>query len=172
MDELVKELLSGQTAIFLEGCGEAILLDSRKYEMRPVMNPRTEAVVIGSQEGFVENLRTNLTLVRRYLRSPELITEFMDVGTKISTRCAMVYLDGVANETVVNRVREKIAAIGEAHVLNCGSLAQLLEPRPFLIFRKFCKPNGQTGRWPRSRRTNRSPDGQRALRADFARDPV
>ena len=72
--------------------------------------------------------------MRRYLRSPELITEFMDVGTKISTRCAMVYLDGVANETVVNRVREKIAAIGEAHVLNCGSLAQLLEPRPFLIF--------------------------------------
>lgn len=134
LDELAKELLSGQTAIFLEGCGEAILLDSRKYEMRPVMNPRTEAVVIGSQEGFVENLRTNLTLVRRYLRSPELITEFMDVGTKISTRCAMVYLDGVANETVVNRVREKIAAIGEAHVLNCGSLAQLLEPRPFLIF--------------------------------------
>lgn len=141
--------------------------------MRPVMNPRTEAVVIGSQEGFVENLRTNLTLVRRYLRSPELITEFMDVGTKISTRCAMVYLDGVANETVVNRVREKIAAIGEAHVLNCGSLAQLLEPRPFFDFSaNFANRTARQDGGRAHGRTNRSPDGQRALRADLARDPV
>ena len=134
LNALAEELVNGQTVIFLDGCDEAILLDTRKYDMRPVMNPRTEAVVIGAQEGFVENLRTNITLVRRYLRSSALITEPMSVGTKIPTRCALLYLDGVANEAVVARVRQKIAAIDAPHALNCGALAQLLEPRPFLIF--------------------------------------
>ena len=102
--EAVPAILSGMTCLLVDGAEEALLLETRNYPHRSVEQPTTEAVVGGPHEGFNEHFRTNISLVRRYVQSPELITQKMTVGTRIPTQIAILYLNGVANEKCVQEV--------------------------------------------------------------------
>ena len=68
--EAVPAILSGMTCLLVDGAEEALLLETRNYPHRSVEQPTTEAVVGGPHEGFNEHFRTNISLVRRYVRSP------------------------------------------------------------------------------------------------------
>lgn len=66
---IIVQILNGLSALFVDGCSEAILIESRGFEKRNIDKPVTEQVVKGSQEAFTENLRTNLTLLRRIIKN-------------------------------------------------------------------------------------------------------
>ena len=82
---ILDAVVTGMTAVLIEGCDEAVLLETRGYPARQVNRTTNESVVIGAQEGFVESLRTNMTLMRRYVPSADLITECVSVGTQVPT---------------------------------------------------------------------------------------
>ncbi len=67
--DAVMQVLNGISAMFVEGCSHCILIETRGFDKRSVEQPVTEKVVKGSQEGFTENLRTNVTLVRRIIKN-------------------------------------------------------------------------------------------------------
>ena len=85
--ELVQEanrgILDGRTLLLADGCEGGLLLATQGYPQRGVDRTNTESVVLGPQEGFVENLRTNITLIRRIVRSESLIGETLSVGTAL-----------------------------------------------------------------------------------------
>lgn len=134
MKEILSSVLGGMTAVFIEDCDEALLMETRGFAHRPVGKPSNEAVVIGAQEGFVESLRTNITLVRRYVQSPELITERMTVGKKLPCNVALMYLKGVADEKIIAEARRRLASITSASVQGIGGIQQLIEDQPNALF--------------------------------------
>ena len=79
-------MLDGQTLLLCEGCATGAILDTRGYEKRSVSPSQNERVVLGPHEGFIESVRTNITLIRRIVRSPRLITEFTTLGTGVPTQ--------------------------------------------------------------------------------------
>lgn len=131
---IVEAVLGGMTAVLIEGADEALILETRGFPKRSVEKPSNEAVVIGSQEGFVESLRTNITLLRRYVQSSELITERMTVGTGIPTSVALLYLKGVAEESTLEEARRRLKSISAPNVQGIGSIQQLIEDLPNSIF--------------------------------------
>ncbi len=131
---LVTGVLGGMTAVLCDGCAEGLLLETRGFVHRPVNKPSNEAVVIGSQEGFVESLRANLTLLRRYVQSPQLVTERLTIGSGVPTNVALVYLKGVCGEAVVGEARRRLQRIGAPDVQGIGVIQQLIEDRPRAIF--------------------------------------
>lgn len=137
VDELVKSVIAGMTIVLLEDSDEAVLMETRGYPSRPVSHPTNESVVIGSQEGFVESLRTNMTLLRRYVQSPHLITESLSAGTRIPTRICIAYINGVADENIINAVRERIKRIQEPIVQGIGAVQQLIEDNPYSLLPQF-----------------------------------
>ncbi len=134
LSELISSVLGGMTAVLIEDCAEALLMETRGFPCRPVSKPSNEAVVIGAQEGFVENLRTNISLVRRYVRSGELITERLNVGTKIPCSVALMYLKGVADEEIVAEARRRLNSIQNPSIQGIGSIQQLIEDQPHALF--------------------------------------
>ena len=134
MKEIISSVLGGMTAVIIEGTGDALLMETRGFAHRSVGKPSNEAVVIGAQEGFVESLRTNITLVRRYVQSPELITERFTVGTKIPCGAALMYLKGVADEKIVGEARRRLNSITAPSVQGIGSIQQLIEDQPHALF--------------------------------------
>ena len=131
--EAVSMVLTGMTCIFLDGESEAILIETRSFAHRPVGKPSSEAVISGSQEGFNENLRTNITLLRRYVQSAELISERMTVGTDTPTMIAILYLDGTANEGCLKEIKRRLMSIGAPSVQGTGGLEQLIEDHPMAL---------------------------------------
>lgn len=133
LSELVPMLLSGMSCLLIDGSGEALVFETRSYPHRDVSEPLAEAVVDGSHEGFTEHLRTNVSLIRRYLQSPELVTRMLSVGTKIPTRLAVVYLNGVASEGCVGEVMRRLRCIRAKAVRGTGDVQQLIEDHPFAL---------------------------------------
>lgn len=134
MEKLISGVLGGMTAVLLDGCAEGLLLETRGFVHRPVDKTSNEAVVIGSQEGFVESLRANITLVRRYVQSAQLVTERLAIGTGVPTNVALMYLKGVCEDGVVDEARRRLQRIDSPSVQGIGVIQQLIEDRPRAIF--------------------------------------
>ena len=70
--EIVEGVSYGSTLLFVDGSAQALLMDTKGFETRAVAEPESERTLTGPREGFNENLLTNLTLLRRKVRSNEL----------------------------------------------------------------------------------------------------
>jgi spore germination protein KA len=71
--------MNGLTALFIDGCAECLLVESRAMKSAP-SPPDERGGHQGLPEAFNENLRTNITLVRRMIRNRKLITEIVTIG--------------------------------------------------------------------------------------------
>lgn len=129
----VTEILKGNTALYVDGLDYFVTCESIGYDKRGIEAPKTEGIVKGPQEGFNENLRTNISLIRRIVRNKDLITEFHEVGEKSNTTCALVYLDGVVNPAVVQEVQRRLKNIKTDFLVSSGMLEQLIEDNPYSI---------------------------------------
>lgn len=133
MSEIVKMILSGMTALFAEGMTEAIVMDTRGYERRKVDKANKERVVMGSQEGFVEDLRANLTLIHRYIQSSELMCHKLTVGTGIPLRIAVLHVNGVVDDNALEELNRRLKTVDKAVVHGIGELQQCIEDDPWAI---------------------------------------
>jgi len=131
--EILDAVVTGMSAVLVDGCDEAVLLETRGYPTRQVNRTTNESVVIGAQEGFVESLRTNMTLMRRYVPSAGLITECVSVGSLVPAHVTMVYLKGVADEALVDAVRRRLKGIDAKTVQGLGAVQQHIEDQPWAL---------------------------------------
>lgn len=127
IQEILSSVLSGMAALIVEGADAAIVMDVRGFACRKVDKPTNESVVFGAKEGFVENLRANLTLIHRYLQTPDLVTELLSVGEEAPLRVAILHVEGVTNADALALVRKRLSDIRVPSVRGAGQLQQLIE---------------------------------------------
>lgn len=127
----VEAVEEGRTAVFLEGETRAVLMDTRGFASCSVGTPQNEVVVMGPHEAFTENIRTNITLIRRIIKTDDLVCEFRKSGGKNRNRIAIIYRAGVANDSLVNEVKRRFASVDTLTALSIGTLEQLTESHPY-----------------------------------------
>lgn len=133
MDQVIEAVLIGDAALLVDGCDMAIVIEAKGFAKRSVEKPVNETVIIGPHEAFVENMKTNMSMLRRIIRSPRLIAENAPVGTGIKTNCTIVYLDGVANEQILKELRRRLENLNLDFISAAGELEQLIEDSPFSL---------------------------------------
>lgn len=132
-DDLTKikqAIMDGMTILFMEGENQALILETRGYEKRSVSSAENEKVVRGPKEGFVESIRTNITLVRRIIKSNDLVVERRSSGGDNNTQIAILYRDGVTNRSLIEEVKRRLAKINIRSMFSTGVLEQLIEDCP------------------------------------------
>ena len=134
MEDTIDAILSGDTALFIDGSDTALIVSARGWEARGVDEPDTEAVVRGPREGFVESLRTNTALIRRKIKSPSLKFEMMKIGRYTKTDICVAYIKGIANEKIVKEVKNRLEGIEIDSVLESGYIESFIEDAPLSPF--------------------------------------
>jgi len=134
LEDVVTGILAGDTALFIEGADSALLASIRGWEARGVDEPKTESVVRGPREGFVESLSTNTALLRRKIKNSNLKLEKMTVGKQTKTEICIVYIDGIANEKIVQEVKDRITRIETDSILESGYIETFIEDAPYSLF--------------------------------------
>lgn len=134
LSDIVMQVLTGVSVLLVEGCNECLIIESRGYEKRSVESPKTESVIRGSQEGFTENLRTNITLIRRIIKDEGLITETLSIGKRSHTNCAMLYIENITNVDLIREVKRRLSSINVDFIDGDGMVEQLIEDNPFMLF--------------------------------------
>ncbi|MGF7184988.1 stage V sporulation protein AF [Desulfitispora alkaliphila] len=111
VNEAIDEVLAGPLALIIDGQDEIILLDVREYPARGPEEPDLEKVVRGSRDGFVETLVFNTALIRRRVRDPNLRMEVLQAGTRSKNDICVSYIKDIANEDLVDQVKDLINSI-------------------------------------------------------------
>ncbi|WP_088224689.1 spore germination protein [Desulfosporosinus sp. FKB] len=134
LEDAVTGILSGDTALFLDGTDSILIASIRGFAARSVEEPSTESVIRGPREGFVESLSTNISLIRRKIKNPNLMVEKMTVGRQTKTSLAIVHIQGIANDEVVQEVKKRICRIETDSVLESGYIESFIEDAPYSLF--------------------------------------
>ncbi len=132
-DELLYEILSGNTVLYVDGCDYYVSSETKGFAKRGVEKPEVEGVVLGSHEAFNETLRTNITLIRKQIRNNNLTTEYIKVGNVNKQLCAIMYIKGLTNPAIINEVKRRIKSIKTDMVIGDGILEQFIEDSPYSL---------------------------------------
>ncbi|MGI6575843.1 MAG: spore germination protein [bacterium] len=127
VDTILGSILSGDTALLMDGSKQAYLTNTRGWIMRSPTEPTVEAVVRGPREGFTETLMVNLGLIRRRLKDPDLKVESFKVGKRSQTDVVLLHIADLANLDLVAELRRRIENINIDGILDSGYLEQLIE---------------------------------------------
>ncbi len=134
LDVMIYELLSGAALIHLKENAEIIIAKISSYQSRGLSAPENESQVIGTQVGFNENIATNISLIRRFITSPNLCNEKFEVGDDTVTGISLLYIKGVASEEQVNTMRQRIENLEVSGLIDSAILAELIDDSSKTIF--------------------------------------
>lgn len=134
MEDLVNQILQGGLSILVDGQSSSLIVQVRDYETRSIQEPKKESTLRGSKEGFVENIRTNTSMIRRRIIHPNLKMESCKIGTYTQTEVVLVYIQGLADENVLSEVREKLDKIEIDGVIDSANIEEWIESSSFSLF--------------------------------------
>ena len=103
--DLFNGVNSGNCALFVDTLNVAFDIEIKGFKQRSINSPNNEVVIKGAQEAFVENLRTNTSIIRRIINNENLIIENIDVGNITKTKCAICYMKNITNSNLVAEVK-------------------------------------------------------------------
>src|SRR5690606_26408776 len=108
LDKLITMVYAGGSALFVDGEDTALVIDVKTFPIRGVEEPDLERVVRGARDGFIEVLLTNITLLRRRIRDPNLYTEITRIGKRSKTDVCIAYIDDIVDKSLLKAVKKKL----------------------------------------------------------------
>lgn len=132
--KLYIHLMSGDTILFIDRIGIAVIASTKGGERRSVSEPESQTVIRGPREGFTESIRTNTALLRRKIKSPNLWLEEMQLGRVTQTDVGIMYIHGIVDEKNVDEVRKRLSVIDIDGILESGYIEELIENTNKTIF--------------------------------------
>lgn len=127
MDDVIKSILSGDTAIFVEYSSKAVVIATRSWPARGVDEPSTEKVVRGPRDGFTETIRFNTVLVRRRIKDTKLKVKTISYGTRSRTDVVIMYIEDIVRPELVKEVETRLNKYVIDAILDSGYIEQLIE---------------------------------------------
>ncbi len=120
-------VLSGISALLVEGFNKVILLDTRTYPQRETAEPDNDKVLRGSHDGFVETMVLNTALIRRRIRDTDLTVQAFQIGTKSQTDVAVLYMESKVDKKLLKRLTQHLNSINVPSLtMNQQSLIEAL----------------------------------------------
>ncbi len=137
VSKIITSVLSGITAMIVDGYDDTLMIDVRSYPLRGIDEPQDDRVLRGSHDGFVEAIAFNAALIRRRIRDTRLTMEVIKVGSKSKTDVVICYMEGLCNERHLDIIRRKLKSItipsltmGQESLLECLCRRQRYNPFP------------------------------------------
>lgn len=110
LQTVFKKLVNGFCVVLFPEAG-AIAFEIKTGVNRGPDAPEVENTVKGPKDAFVETIRINTSLLRRHLRTPDLRIFALTVGRRSLTNVAVVWIDGLTNAGLVEKMKERLKEI-------------------------------------------------------------
>jgi spore germination protein KA len=125
-DEIITSLLYGNIIILFKDMEKALSLSMAIGEDRSITEPSTQTVIRGPKDGFVESITTNVSLLRRRIKNRNLRFEKFIIGSETNTSVYIGYMEGTANEKIVEEVRKRLGQIKVNAIFESGNIEELI----------------------------------------------
>ncbi len=139
LEDIAKEVLDGNVLLLIDGLEKGLIVGAKLLPVRAIMEPPTDIAVKGPREGFIEDVKTNMALVRKRLKTPDLRFQSMRIGKRSDTMVTVCWLEGTANEDVKARILKDLERIQIDFAPDSSYISAFLAPRKHSIFHSVGK---------------------------------
>ena len=134
--DAIKEISDGNVVLFVDGEKDFFIIGLKAPPGRAVAEPPTQVVIKGPREGFTEDIKTNLGLVRKRVKSENLKIKMLRSGEKSDTAVALIYIDGVCAKGLPERIEKQIADKEIDIIPDSSYISKFISKRPRSIFKQ------------------------------------
>jgi spore germination protein KA len=134
LHQIVWQMLNGFAVILVDEYMKALGLNIGGMEKRSIAEPSTQTIIRGPKDGFVEDLDTNIGLVRKRIKNPRLVFENFHVGSDSHTKLVIGYMKGIVNEDILDEVKQRVQKIKTSGVLDTGNIEEFITDDNFTFF--------------------------------------
>lgn len=132
--DVIDQISSGNPVLLLDQKSEGFSAGLAKWEKRAIEEPQAESVIRGPREGFIESIGVNTALLRRKIKSPKFKIKKINIGRLTKTSVAVAYIDGVADQTLITEVENRLKRIDIDGILESEYLEEFIEDNPYSPF--------------------------------------
>ena len=126
LEDCFTKLASGFTCIFIDGDKQYITVETKSKLDRGITESTSESIVRGPKDSFTENNSTNLGLIRKRIKDKNLWYDEIKIGRRTNTKVTIAYINGIANEHIVNNIKEKLNKIDIDGIIDSGNIRDFL----------------------------------------------
>ena len=130
----LSSMMSGDTLVFVDGDSRPVVGDTKGFSLRSVDEPDNERVLQGPREGFNENMMTNLSLIRRRLKTPDFKCSFRYFGTETHTVASVCYIEGLCDQSVLAEFQRRLDRFDLDSALDANYLIECCRDAPLSPF--------------------------------------
>lgn len=134
LSEGITALYHGKALLQIGGGGRMFALCVAELPARKIEPAESESSVYGPRESFTEQLKINLTQIRRRLPGPGLRIESVKLGTSAQTEAVICYLEGLPTDRVLSQIRQRLGKVSKEAIQDVAELVEALSDRPVTIF--------------------------------------
>lgn len=134
LSEIVAKVLKGSTAIFLDGKPYAYLADLTTFKQRSINEPSNEASIRGPREAFTEDLKTNLSMIRRKISNSKLKIESHQSGELTNTEFVIAYIEDKVKPELLQEVTRRLHAFRTNQLLDSSYIEEFIEDKTLSLF--------------------------------------
>lgn len=136
LQDAVSKVLEGDVVLYIDGEKQFFTIGLKNPPGRSVAEPPTQVTVKGPREGFTEDIKVNLGLVRKRLKSDKLKVKMLTCGKRSATSVAMCYLEGICDEKIAETLEKQIANNEIDIVPDSSYVASFVSKRPRSLFKR------------------------------------
>lgn len=133
LQDVASKIVNGFCVVLFPGVG-AIAFEVRTGISRNPDAPDVENTVKGPKDAFVETIRINTSLIRRHLRTPDLRIGSAVVGQRSMTNVSVVWIQGITNPELVQRMERRLSSINIDGFLSPSSVEEYVTGSRFTAF--------------------------------------
>lgn len=140
----VELVVSGNPVLSIEGLPYLFYFEIVSYQKRAVSESQNELVVVGPQEAFIEDIDTNLSLLRHIIKHADLKTKHFSIGKYTKTDIYLVYIEGLYKPEILAELEQSLQNISIDGVLGISNLSEHLKQNlfsPFPVFQFTERPD-------------------------------
>jgi spore germination protein KA len=130
-EKITQAIVYGDSVFLADGSAEVLILSTKGWNARPLTEPENEKVFRGPREGFNESIMTNLSMLRRRLRTQELKMEYKTFGTKSKTKACLCYIDTLVNKKILAELERRLNKFSIDAVLDVNYIGEFIKDEPY-----------------------------------------
>ncbi len=131
-----RDYLNGYCLLFVGNDKDRCLaVDTRTTLGRSIIQPPTSNVTLGPREGFVENIKVNLALIKKRIKNPDLKQVNLTVGKYTNTTISVLYIETISDLNIVNKVIQKIQNINIDGIIDASYISRFLDDKKTTMFK-------------------------------------
>ncbi|WP_010678210.1 spore germination protein [Bacillus timonensis] len=132
--DIVNGANQGNTILLVDGEEKGLIIGTSNFQSRSVEKAENEVVIKGPKEAFNEKVSTNISLIRKRIRSENLIVEQVSISKRSHNELYILYIKDLTNDKLVKNIKERVSALDIDAIQNLSLLEQYIEERPKSIF--------------------------------------